>query len=135
MAGNEGEAENGGEQWAEINKTKRYAELHSHIDARNSDVAHLQLISHNLEHMLAVCLTEVLVKKDTMADGQNTINAVHQEENKPSDITRVHNEAPNAKEHDKTDTNRTHVTSEAFRLTFRAEIKDREYHQCQKDHE
>lgn len=81
-------------------------------------------------------LPEFLVQQDTVTDGQTAIDAVNQQENQPGDVPGLDNQHSYGKKKDEGNSNAAHISCEAFRLSPRTEIKEREdKHAQQNDNE
>lgn len=76
---------------AEADEPETDNELQSHVDETDSDMTNLQFVGHQLEHMLAMCLAEVLMEHDAMADGQTTNHSIHEQENQIREVARSEN--------------------------------------------
>ena len=83
----------------------------------------IQLIRHQLIRMLTMCLSEVLMQHDSVADSQAAIHTIHQQENKIRHIASLHYQLPDHEQQDKGNANRTHIACKAFRLTLRTEVE------------
>ncbi len=87
-----------------IDETQVDAQLQTSENKRYGNVVHLQFVCHELESMLTVRLTNILVQHDTVADCCHTINAIDNEEYQPSRIHCFHDYAAYHKEHDESRT-------------------------------
>ncbi len=70
-------------------QSRRDKELQGHVDGRDDDVWHAQLVGHQLVGMFAVCLAEVLVQLYAVADGQDGVGAVHGQEGDVGEVLRL----------------------------------------------
>ena len=116
---------------AKINKPKRHNKLQSHIEERHLHMPNLQLIRHQLVRMLPMRLPQILMQHNPVTDSQHTIHPIHQEEDQVRHIPRLHNQLPDSKQHDKRNTDTTHIPGKALRLTLRAEVKEAEHQYTQ----
>ena len=66
--------------WAQIDESQAHHQLHRHIQQTHLHVANLQFVRHQLVGVFAMCLAQVLVQHDAVADGQYTIHTIHQQE-------------------------------------------------------
>ena len=58
--------------------------LQRHIDPRHYQMRHLQLVCHNLIHMLLMRFHQVLTQQDTVQDGEPPVNAIHDQHRHPA---------------------------------------------------
>ena len=118
----------------QIDEAKCYCQLHRHIDECDSNMPHIQLVTHQLESMFAVCLAQILVQHDAVDDGQTTIHTINQQENHIGNITRLDNQPAQRKQHDKRDADAAHITRKAFRFTLRSEVENAEHQHTDDSH-
>lgn len=124
------------QQRAKVYEAQRHDKLQKHIYATHKRMRHLQLICHQLIGVLAMGLPELLVQQDTVTDGQTAIDAVNQQENEPGDVPGLNDQHSYGKEKDEGDSDAAHISREAFRLSPRTEIEEREdKHAQQNDNE
>ena len=76
-------------------------------------------------------LSQILMQHDAMHDGQTSIHSIHQEEDKPCDVTSLDDDIAQQEEHDKGDTDGAHIARKTFCLPFRTEIEYTEHHRSQ----
>lgn len=99
--------------------------LHRHIEKRNHDVRHAQLVGHNLIEMLAVRQSDVLVKHQPMDDGQHAIHAIDRQEDYPTEVFRPDNQPAYEEKQDESDAHRTDIACETLRPA--AEVEETEH--------
>ena len=126
MPGDKRQAARGRKKRANEYEAERHGQLQGHVNHAHKRMRHLQLIRHQLVHMLAVRLAEILVKQDAMGNRAATVNAVNQQEDQPGDVSGPDNQHPDGKEKDECDSDAANISGEAFRLSPRTEIEERE---------
>ena len=94
-------------------------------------MGHLQLIRHQLVSMFAMSLPKILVKEYAVHNGQTAVNAVHQQENQPGDVTGPYNQHPDCKKQDESNPYTPDIPRKAFCLSARTEIEKREHKDTQ----
>ena len=110
---------------AEIRKykiTSYNQSLNRRIDGRYQNVGHLQLVSHQLENMLAMRLSEVLMQHDSVADSQASVHAIHEQENQESKVFSCENQSAYHKQQNESNADTAHIARKAFRFPFRTEM-------------
>ena len=120
---------------AQINESQRHGQLHTHVDASHHRMRHLQLIRHQLIRMLPVSLAQILVQQDAVAYGQNTVHAVHQQEDEIRHVAGGKDKTADHEQENVRDSNRTDVARKALRLATWSEIEDAENHVGQRHHD
>ena len=80
---------------AHIDETQRHHKLHCHIQQAHLHVTYLQFVCHQLIGMFAMRLAQVLMQHDTVANGQNTIHTIHQQEDQRCQIVCSNNHLAN----------------------------------------
>lgn len=121
------------EQRTEVDESERHRQLQQHIYPRHERVAQAQLVRHQLISVLAVRLSQVLVKEYAVHYGQAPVHPVHQQQRQPAHVLRAHNEHPEREEQDERDAHAAHVAREAPRLPARAEVEEAEHQQRRDD--
>lgn len=89
---------------AHIDEAQRHHQLHCHIQQAHLHVTYLQFIRHQLIGMFTMRLAQVLMQHDTVANGQNTIHAIHQKENQIRQVASRDDYLTNQKQHDERNT-------------------------------
>ena len=124
------------QQRAKVYEAQRHCKLQKHIYATHKRMRHLQLICHQLIGVLAMGLPELLVQQDTVTNGQTAIDAVNQQENQSNNVPGLDDQHSYGKEEDEGDSDAAHISCEAFCLSPRTEIEEREdKHAQQNDNE
>ena len=119
---------------AEIDESQGDNQLDAHIQEADHDMAHPQLIGHQLIRMLAVRLPQMLVQLDAMRDRQAAVHAIHQQQHQIRDIPRLHDEPAQGEQHDERDPDAADIPREALRLALRAEIEPAEHQHAKNRH-
>ena len=97
-------------------------------------MANIQLISHKLIGMLAVCLAQILMQHDAVDYCAAAIDAIHAEKNEPGQITSTHNKHTQHKQQNESNTYTTHIAGKALGLAFGTEVEYAEHQICQDNH-
>ena len=92
-----------------IDRYQRKSQLQYHIDAAYDHVRYLQFVRHQLEHMLAMRLSQILMQHDAMADGQHAVQAIQQIEYNPGDIPCLVHQPTKAEYHDERHAYRSNI--------------------------
>lgn len=117
-----------------INKYQRYHQLQAHVEQRYLHMSYLQFIRHQLERMLAMRFSQVLVQHDTMNDGQTAIDAIHHQQQQVRHILRPNNQFTQNEQQDKSNTDAAHIPGKAFRIPFRSKVEEAEHQHTQHTH-
>ena len=96
-------------------------------------MAYLQFIGHQLIGVLAVRLAEILVQHYAVTDGKAAVHSIDEQEYQPRDVARASNQKPHGEQDNERNPDAPDIPSEAFGLTARTEIEERE-HQHGKHH-
>ena len=100
-------------------------QLQERVERRHLHVADVQLVRHQLVGVLAVCLAEVLVQHDAVADGQHRVHSVDGEQHDPAQVAGPQNQCAQREQQYERYRDGADVASEAARL--RAEVEETEY--------
>lgn len=111
----------------QVDEAQRHRQLHGHIEETYLHMSYLQLVGHQLVGVLAVRLTQVLVKHDAVDNRAASIHAVYQQEHQVGDVARLHYQFAEREQHDEGDAYAAHIPCEAFGFPFGAEVEDAEH--------
>lgn len=110
-------------------QTERNQQLQSHVNQGNGHMRHMQLVGHQLERMLPVSLSQVLVQLNAVAYREYCVHAVHRQKDDIRKISGLQYQFSEGEYHYESNGYGPHVAREAFRLV--AEIEVAEYQQTQ----
>lgn len=117
-----------------IDKYQRNHKLEGHIQRRNLYMSDLQLIGHQLVCMLAMSLSEILMKQDPVDDCKTCIDAINNKEHQICDVPGLEDDCSKNEKNNESDADRTHISGKAFRFSLRPEIEDTEHQHAQYRH-
>ena len=75
-----------------------------------------------------MCLTQIFVKQDAVADSHHTVHAIDEQEDEPCHILSSQYQRADHKQQNVRHPDRAHITRKALRLTLRTEIEQAEHH-------
>ena len=99
--------------------------LYTHINERDLEMAHAQLIGHDLIGMFLMRCHEVLTQEDAMEHGQTTIDRIDHNERHPIQLGLLEEQLEDEEQDDKANRQSPHIAGKA--LGMRAEIEETEH--------